>query len=127
MTVATYKKEPPYKSALTTELCRELTEKSRAIPVHQPRLSISPALCWPLTPNSFTRKKVMTAPRGAANEKIRSRRLIWGGVRLRDIKVVVSPRAVGPARQLPSTRRLQLTLVYQDGEKDDKSQTSIPT
>jgi hypothetical protein len=38
----------------------------------------------------------MTAPSGAANEKISSRRLIWGGVRLRDIKVVVRPRAVGP-------------------------------
>jgi len=45
----------------------------------------------------------MTAPSGAANEKIKSRRLIIGGLRLRDIKVVVNPNAVGPIHQfLPS-------------------------
>lgn len=78
MTVATYKNDPPYSldHFLMYEEERGLTEKRRAIPVHQPRLSISPALCWPLTPNNFTRKKVMTAPRGAANEKMRSRLLI---------------------------------------------------
>jgi hypothetical protein len=45
----------------------------------------------------------MTAPRGAANEKMRSLRLICGGVRLSDIKVVVRPRAVGPVSSAGNT------------------------
>lgn len=46
----------------------------------------------------------MTAPRGAANENISRRRLIIGGLRLRDIKVVVKPSAVGPIRSAPSPK-----------------------
>jgi hypothetical protein len=46
----------------------------------------------------------MTAPRGAANENISRRRLIIGGLRLRDIKVVVKPSAVGPIQLAPSPK-----------------------
>jgi len=53
---------------------------------------------------------VTTAPSGAANEKMRSRRLIWGGVRLRDMRVVVRPRAVGPIRQPMSSRVMNSPL-----------------
>lgn len=81
-----------------------LTEKSRAIPVHQPRLSTSP-LGWPTPPHpkALTMKKVSTAPSGAANENIKSRRRIIGGERWRDMSVVVNPRAVGPTFHTIST------------------------